>query len=93
MKKRAMKKWIPKGFYCYDKNGMCKWRKWIGIKRHTKEECDNMFGEGECASVNCEECDTSIFKCEYLGLIDEEADTLLWDACKECGEKEYGQRK
>lgn len=27
MKKRAMKKWIPKGIYCYDDNG-CKW--WRG---------------------------------------------------------------
>jgi hypothetical protein len=32
MKKRAMKKWIPKGMYCYGV-GYCKWHKHIGTKK------------------------------------------------------------
>lgn len=77
MKKRAMKKWIPKNtVYCYEslkpKNDgtfavayvrHCKWRK---RKKHN--------GEYE------------IF-CEYLKKFDSEISCgLLWDACKECGE-------
>lgn len=65
MKKRAMKKWIPRGCYCYDKNGGCKWLHCLGVKEH-------------------EDYKTVIMKCDYLGIIDEEEETLLWDSCKEC---------
>lgn len=81
MKKRAMKKWIPKNTcYCYNiidktKEGKlttknCKWYKYLksisGFKSYEK-----------------------VFKCEYLGYIDYEQDSLLWDKCKECGIKDY----
>ena len=83
MKKRAMKKWIPKQTcYCYDHLtraktdkpgvlryvGHCKWRQ---LRRRIDEEYGT---EKE-------------WYCAYLGKYDDEIDVgLLWDACKECGE-------
>ena len=82
MKKRAMKKWIPKNtVYCYehlerinrDSWGMkyvghCKWRV---RKKHKPDE----YGIEE------------EWFCKYLGRFDSELGCgLLWDACKECGE-------
>lgn len=72
MKKRAMKKWIPKNAcYCYnyDKNGnikVCKWSR----KSNNHSIQDNGYcmyiGKGDWQS--------------YVG-------SLLWDQCKECGVK------
>lgn len=77
MKKRAMKKWIPKDTpYCYGSLkpikgipgavsyvGHCKWR----VLRKITDE----YGTRE------------EYFCRYTGCFDE---GLLWDACKECGE-------
>lgn len=45
MKKRAMKKWIPKGMYCHG-NGTkkypnCKWRKYITTIKLNKDNCEH----------------------------------------------------
>lgn len=81
IKKRTMKKWIPKNTdYC----GKCKWRKYLGIYelnetncKYTKE-CLEKHGE-------CTKCTHGIYKCEYLNYIDKTNESLLWDGCKECG--------
>lgn len=73
MKKRAMKKWIPKDtVYCYEyKNGkikrICKWWK----MRKDKDKQENGY-------------------CLYLkeGDWEDKRVSLLWDLCKECGEKD-----
>ena len=76
MKKRAMKKWIPKGMYCH-RNGTknqtnCKWRKYITTVKRDSSSCRDI-----------------VYKCEYMNFIDWEQKSLLWDACKECGIKDY----
>lgn len=93
MKKRAMKKWIPKGSYCYG-NGTkkypnCKWRKYIGTIKRNKANCE--FAQEcnkECWSTPNTSCSNIVYKCEYIKYIDWTQDTLLWDACKECGIKD-----
>lgn len=78
MKKRAMKKWIPKNpCYCYNiigkdvdgsaKINICKWHR--VDKKHYNQE------NGYCI---------------YLGKGDwqESGTSLLWDKCKECGIKD-----
>lgn len=83
MKKRAMKKWIPKNtLYCYDvKKGRCKWLHYLGFVQWNKSNCE--FAE-TCKQKECN-CKTSIMKCDYLGIVDSNDETLLWDSCKECG--------
>lgn len=94
MKKRAMKKWIPKNtIYCKT----CKWRQYLET-RYLHRDPDNFklaIGAKKCqyadtCGAKCWEnanssCSIEIWKCKYLGLIDIEQDTLLWDGCKECG--------
>lgn len=53
-----------------------------GYKEWNKNNCE--FAK-DCKEKECN-CKTSIMKCDYLGIIDDEDDTLLWDSCKECGE-------
>ena len=73
MKKRAMKKWIPKKtVYCYTRHKdksitPCKW--WS--LRRNKPTQDNGF----CLYLNSGDWEYS-----YT--------SLLWDMCKECGIKE-----
>ena len=78
MKKRAMKKWIPKNqCYCYTITGKsrdgklktetCKWHKFN--KNHDKQE------NGYCSYLN-------------KGDWQENGTSLLWDRCKECGIKD-----
>lgn len=67
MKKRAMKKWIPKGMYCYG-NGThsCKWRKCITTTKsnspykHLVYKCEYMnYIDWEQDSLlwdSCKEC-------------------------------------
>lgn len=98
MKKRAMKKWIPKGLYCYDivksKNGKhmrrtCKWFKYITTIIHDENnckyanECDNII-----QGIGCENCPTNVYRCKYLNYTDWNEESLLWDSCKECGVKD-----
>lgn len=39
MKRRAMKKWIPKGYFCRGRKGCCKWV----CKIKNKENQNNVF--------------------------------------------------
>ena len=98
MKKRAMKKWIPKNtIYC---DG-CKWRKYIktrflhknpeelkvhGLKNVVVERCKYADEcEGKCWTNEQTRCYTEVWRCEYMGYTDYDQDSLLWDGCKECG--------
>lgn len=74
MKKRAMKKWIPKKTcYCYnvDKYGNRKNCKWLRFNEN-KVHQDN----GYCMFLKTGDW----FK---------EGTMLLWDGCKECGISDY----
>ena len=102
MKKRAMKKWIPKDTdYC----GSCKWRRYIKtIFWHARPlttqlsppeegcewtQCDiskECESNQRCWMGATESCFVHVYRCEYLGLTDTIGDTLLWDGCKECDE-------
>ncbi|KEI94999.1 hypothetical protein N496_18690 (plasmid) [Clostridium botulinum A2B3 87] len=72
MKKRAMKKWIPKGTcycYTYDKKGRHNPYKWHRTSsKHHKQQ------NGYC-----------MYLCE--GDWQSEGMSLLWDMCKECSHK------
>lgn len=92
MKKRVMKKYIPKNtIYC----GSCKWRHYLGtVKYHINppdeagwEKCNLPDGcdKNDCWTDSCTSCYSEIWKCDYLGLIDKQQETLLWHGCKECG--------
>lgn len=91
MKKRAMKKWIPKDTcYC----GNCKWRHFLGEIKHHKNPPNEKGWEvcqyanecaKECHSGGSTNCAALVYRCDYLGLTDKEQDSLLWDGCKECG--------
>ena len=93
MKKRAMKKWIPKGMYCHG-NGTkkcpnCKWRKQIATIKKDKSNCEyaNVCSE-DCWTKPNNSCYHLVYKCEYMKYIDWTQESLLWDACKECGVKD-----
>lgn len=78
MKKRQMKKWIPKDTdYCYDNSGLCKWYQYLGQRNYKYTE----NGEEKIEIV-------PVKGCMYLGLNDFDSDDLLilHDQCKECGE-------
>lgn len=95
MKKRAMKKWIPKHTpYCDN----CKWFHHLDktyLHRNPEnapfmkecfekcEEADNC--KAECWSGGRTNCTYDVYRCDYLGITDKHEDTLLWDGCKECG--------
>ena len=93
MKKKEKKKWIPRGIYCHG-NGTkkypnCKWRKYITTIKRNKDNCEhaNECSE-ECWSKPSNSCYNLVYKCEYMKYIDWTQDSLLWDACKECGVKD-----
>jgi len=88
MKKRSMKKWIPKDTcYCYDSitNKACKWWNKIGIKQYDESNCEHY---NECETRKCKDCSCIIVYCKYLNYIDDKEDSLLWDMVKECGLKD-----
>ena len=93
MKKRAMKKWIPKGMYCHgngiNKHPNCKWRKYITVIKRDRSNCEfaNECNK-KCWSDSSSSCRDIVYKCEYMNFIDWKQDSLLWDACKECGVKD-----
>ena len=93
MKKRAMKKWIPKGIYCHG-NGTkkypnCKWRKYCGTVKRDKTNCESADRcNEECWTKPNNSCYNIIYRCEYLKYTDFRQDSLLWDACKECDIKD-----
>jgi hypothetical protein len=94
MKKRAMKKWIPKNTpYCYtykhDKEIPCPWRKYIKTIYYNKDERNCPYNDTCESNDKCwidyrYSCKVRVYRCEYLGYTDYEEDSLLWDACKEC---------
>jgi len=87
MKKRAMKKWIPKQTqYCYNNEYACKWRRFIKtIKYHRDTNCEHAETcKEECWTMNNNSCQVNVFKCEYLNYIDWNEDSLLFDEVKEC---------
>lgn len=93
MKKRAMKKWIPKGIYCHGdgtkKNPNCKWRKYIKTVKLNKANCPSSSTcKEECWTKPNNSCQERVYRCEYLKYTDYHEDSLLWDACKECREHE-----
>jgi len=86
MKKRAMKKWIPKNtIYCYD----CKWWKFIKVIELNRYNinCPNndCKDKDKCWTTPSTSCRVKVCRCEYLGYTDSNEDSLLWDRCKECG--------
>lgn len=87
MKKRAMKKYIPKNtLYCHN----CKWRKYIKTITFNKDikncphnnTCDS---NDKCWTTPSTSCYVRVFKCEYMQYTDWNEESLLWDGCKECG--------
>ena len=86
MKKRKMKKYIPKNtIYCRD----CRWWKFLGVNEMYLGDCKWRNEEGKCEDCGQtaeSRCVSPIIRCEYLGITDRHSDTLLWDRCKECNE-------
>ena len=96
MKKRAMKKWIPKNtHYCYQFKRVVRdtegkpWiitstcRNYVYFKAVDDEVCiPNSNGDMEYHPVK-----RAVYRCRYTGITTEE-DYLLDDQCKVCGEKE-----
>lgn len=73
MKKRAMKKWIPKDtLYCYfiNKHGRVETCKWHRTNKKVDEQ-----ESGYCKYLK-------------VGDWHKNGTMLLWDECKACGEKE-----
>lgn len=92
MKKRAMKKWIPKGTpYCNN----CKWHKYIKtIKYHRDTYCPHAKEcEEKCWTTFNTSCHVNVYRCEYLKYTDWNEDSLLWDGCKECGVSEISNKE
>lgn len=87
MKKRQMKKRIPKDtVYC----GNCPHIRFLGMKDLNRTNCkyaDTCDSEGGC------NCRIHIYRCNYMKFTDYEEETLLWDGCKECGERFPSERK
>lgn len=87
MKKRKMKKYIPKHtLYC----GNCPWRKYIKTIEYNKATyCPNSKEcQEECWTTPSTSCNVRVYKCEYMGYTDYKEESLLWDGCKECGVSE-----
>lgn len=94
MKKRAMKKYIPKKTpYCYtwenDKRKYCPWRKYIKTIYYNLDEqncphTNDCEDRDKCWTSPDKSCRVRVYRCEYLGYTDYEEESLLWDACKEC---------
>lgn len=82
MKKRAMKKWIPKNTpYCRD----CKWRHYITTIKRDKSNCEYVNEcDEECWTKPENSCRDIVYRCDYLNYTDWEQESLLWDGCKEC---------
>lgn len=85
MKKRKMKKYIPRDtIYC----GNCPWRTFVEFKKLHRDTGCEYADECNCScwSTHSTSCHKLVYRCEYLGYTDFDQDSLLWDGCKECGE-------
>lgn len=93
MKKRSMKKYIPKGNYCYgriigrmtDNKGLKTAGNCKNLIRY-KLIKDSILAPKELGSDDYIEVPTEywVYKCRYTD-ITTEADALLYDSCKVCG--------
>lgn len=87
MKKRAMKKWIPKNTsYCNN----CKWRHYLTTIKVDESNCEyqETCKHKPCWSNSSNSCNVVVHKCDFLNFIDWHQESLLWDGCKECGVKD-----
>jgi hypothetical protein len=95
MEKRKNKSKIPKGFYCYDKNGICPyWSKDLNLPEQENGCCSflktNDFKENEKQGIvvwkdkNGNETKTEPHDIPI---------SLLWNQVKECGENEYTDKE
>ena len=85
-----MKKYIPKGLCCHGntRNSYCKWLKYIKTIKRDKSNCEYASScDKICWSTPDTSCYNDVYKCEYLNYTDYTQESLLWDACKECGIK------
>lgn len=86
MKKRSMKKWIPRGCYC---DG-CKYWHHINTIRLNKSNCDVAEGcKEECWSTLENSCRARVIKCDYINYTDKYEETLLCEGIKECGKHDF----
>ena len=84
MKKRAMKKWIPKDTcYC----GECPHHHYITTIKFNETNCEYVENckDKPCWTRAENSCRSIVYKCDYLKYIDWKQESLLWDGCKECG--------
>lgn len=82
MKKRAMKKWIPRGCYC----DSCKWWHHIKTIKLNRSNCEYTECKEVCWTKPNNSCGVQVVKCDYMNYIDKNEDTYLFDQVKECGE-------
>jgi hypothetical protein len=85
---------IPYGAYCYGRGGRndkCPYWEFVGVKKiyeNSKENCEfySICDNNEkCGTSLGTTCEASVIRCNYLDLLDETEETLLWDQVKECG--------
>lgn len=83
MKKRAMKKYIPKGYFC----SKCPYRRYFKTKLN-RSNCDlSKICSMKCWTSDTTKCMNEVWICKYLGFIDKSRRTELWDGFKICEEK------
>ena len=83
-KQRHQKKYIPKGYYCYDfKKGYCPFWQNISNPIRKKEECESkIFCENN--GNKCDKCNEPVTYCKFLNY-KEYGQFPLGDMCKICG--------
>jgi len=97
MDKKEMEKSIPKGMYCYDENGNCPWLE------HRSDLPEQENGYCKYLDKSDYEINREVYDCTmttYEGGVEKKIEfqtgpdnpgffSLLWDACKQCGIKDY----
>ena len=88
---------IPYGAYCYGRGGRedkCPYWEFVKVKKlyeNPKDNCDIYDvceDSDKCGTSLKTMCEVSVIKCNYLNLLDETEETLLWDQVKECNVNE-----
>lgn len=81
---------IPYGAYCYGRNDKCPYWELIETKllyENPKDDCDyynKCTDNDKCGTSLKTKCYINVIRCNYLNLLDDKEDTLLWDQVKEC---------